>query len=138
MINVYSNISLLMVTKLDPHSARIRRLTPRSHSPQIGVIEDTDNRAKLAKLLRFHTSKSDEELTSLADYCGRMKEGQKNIYYMAADSVEVASAAPFVEKLVAQGYEVLYLTEPIDEATVTNMAKFDERDLVSWKFIIIC
>lgn len=48
----------------------------------------------------------------------------------AADSVEVARAAPFVEKLVADGYEVLYLTEAIDEAVVTNLAKFGDHDLV--------
>jgi HSP90 family molecular chaperone len=51
-------------------------------------------------------------------------------FVQAADSVEVARAAPFVEKLVADGYEVLYLTEAIDEAVVTNLAKFGELDLV--------
>lgn len=60
----------------------------------------------------------------------RMKSGQKSIYYMAADSVEAARAAPFVEALVARGTEVLYLTEPIDEACVTNLAKFADFELV--------
>ncbi len=60
----------------------------------------------------------------------RMKPGQKSIYYMAADSVEAARAAPFVEALVARGTEVLYLTEPIDEACVTNLAKFADCELV--------
>lgn len=56
------------------------------------MIEDTDNRPKLAKLLRFHSSKAEEGLVSLDEYCGRMAEGQKAIYYMAADSVEVRGA----------------------------------------------
>jgi HSP90 family molecular chaperone len=56
---------------------------------QIGVIEDTENRDRLAKLLRFYSSKSEDGLTSLTDYTSRMKEGQKSVYYMAADSVQV-------------------------------------------------
>lgn len=59
-----------------------------------------------------------------------MKPGQKSIYYMAGDSVEAARAAPFVEKLVASGTEVLYLTEAVDEAAITNLAKFGEFELV--------
>eukprot|EP00798_Chlamydomonas_sp_ICE-L_P025057 gene25057-10708_t len=98
---------------------------------KIGVIEDTENREKLSKLLRFFSSKSEDgNLVSLEDYTGRMKEGQKSIYYMAADSVDSAQAAPFVEKLVSKGYEVLYLTEAIDEATATNMIKFGSFELV--------
>eukprot|EP00195_Chlamydomonas_chlamydogama_P008026 CAMPEP_0202897914 /NCGR_PEP_ID=MMETSP1392-20130828/6552_1 /ASSEMBLY_ACC=CAM_ASM_000868 /TAXON_ID=225041 /ORGANISM="Chlamydomonas chlamydogama, Strain SAG 11-48b" /LENGTH=777 /DNA_ID=CAMNT_0049583681 /DNA_START=134 /DNA_END=2467 /DNA_ORIENTATION=- len=101
---------------------------------KIGVIEDSENREKLSKLLRFYSSKSMEEgagsMTSLEQYTSRMRSGQKSIYYMAADSVEVARAAPFVEKLVKKGLEVLYLTEPIDEAMVTNMGKFGDYELV--------
>lgn len=58
---------------------------------QIGVIEDTENRDKLAKLLRFYSSKAEEQLTSLDAYVSRMKEGQKSIYYMAADNVQVSA-----------------------------------------------
>ncbi|KAF8068330.1 HSP90-5 [Scenedesmus sp. PABB004] len=97
---------------------------------KVGVIEDTENRERLSKLLRFHSSVSEEGMTGLGDYVGRMKDGQKGIFYMAADSVDVARAAPFVEKLVADGYEVLYLTEAIDEAVVTNLAKFGDVELV--------
>ncbi len=60
-----------------------------SHTTQIGVIEDTENRERLAKLLRFHSSKEPDALTSLTDYVSRMKEGQKAVYYMAADNVQV-------------------------------------------------
>ncbi|GBF91161.1 ATP-dependent molecular chaperone [Raphidocelis subcapitata] len=109
---------------------------------KVGVIEDQDNRPRLAKLLRFHSSQSGEGMASLEEYKGRMKEGQRGIYYMAADSVEVAAAAPFVERLVADGYEVLYLTEAIDkavvlylteaidEAVVTNLGKYADVELV--------
>ncbi len=94
------------------------------------MIEDTENRERLAKLLRFYSSKSEEALTSLESYVSRMREGQSAIYYMAADSLQVARAAPFVEKLVAKGYEVLYLTDAIDEATITNLQKFQDKELV--------
>jgi len=113
---------------------------------KIGAIEDVENRPRLAKLLRYPSSKAagggsgsggtdvssaPSGLVSLADYVARMKPGQRSIYYMAADSVEIAAAAPFVEGLVSRGYEVLYLTEPIDEAVVTNLGKFDgKHDLV--------
>jgi heat shock protein beta len=97
---------------------------------KIGAIEDQENRPRLAKLLRFYSSKSPEALTSLTDYVSRMKPTQKSVYYMAADSVEIAAAAPFVEKLVAEGYEVLYLTEPIDEAVITNLAEYDGKQMV--------
>jgi heat shock protein 90kDa beta len=97
---------------------------------KIGAIEDQENRPRLAKLLRFYSSKSPENLTSFEEYAKRMKPGQKQIYYMAADSVEIAAAAPFVEKLVADGVEVLYLTEPIDEAVITNLAEYDGKQMV--------
>ena len=92
---------------------------------KIGAIEDQEMRPRLAKLLRFRSSKV-EGLVSFDDYVARMKEGQKGVYYMAADSVGVAAASPFVEKLTAEGYEVLYLTEAIDEAVATNLAKVRE------------
>eukprot|EP00955_Chlamydomonas_euryale_P101078 365323-Chlamydomonas_euryale.AAC.5 len=99
---------------------------------KIGVIEDTENRDKLAKLVRFYSSAATEEgkLVSLDEYITRMKDGQKAIYYMAADNLDVARSAPFVEKLISKGYEVLYLIDPVDEAMVTNLATYDKRDLV--------
>lgn len=97
---------------------------------KIGVIEDTENRPKLAKLLRFYSSKSEDKLTGLEDYVKRMKDGQKQVYFIAADSVEMAKSTPFLERLVKKGYEVLYLVEPIDEAALTNMQKYNELELV--------
>lgn len=75
---------------------------------KVGVIEDEENRKKLAPLLRFFSSAAAEDgkLTSLDEYVLRMKEGQKQIFYMAADTLDVARSAPFVEKLLNRGFEV--------------------------------
>lgn len=87
---------------------------------KLGCIEDQGNRDTIAKLLRFPSSTS-EGLTSLEEYVARKKEGQKCIYYLAAESKAAAEAAPYVEVLKSKGFEVLYLTEPIDEVCVSNL-----------------
>jgi heat shock protein beta len=92
---------------------------------KLGVIEDQANRPALAKLLRFPSSASGGGLTSLADYVARKKEGQEAIYYLAADSRAAAEASPYVESLSKKGFEVLYLTEPIDEVALTNLGEFE-------------
>ncbi len=84
-------------------------------SIKLGVIEDHSNRTRLAKLLRFLSSNSEDKYTSLADYVGRMKEKQDTIYFMAGTSRKEVENSPFVERLLKKGYEVLYLVEPIDE-----------------------
>jgi len=91
---------------------------------KLGLSDDSVNRARLAKLLRFYSSKT-QAITSLEDYVSRMKEGQKQIYYLAGDSVESVSRSPFVEKLLNKGYEVLYMTEAIDEWALQHLPKFD-------------
>jgi molecular chaperone HtpG len=75
---------------------------------KLGIHEDTTNRKKLADLLRFHTSKSGEEQISLKDYISRMKEGQKEIFYITGESRASVAASPFIESLRKKGYEVLY------------------------------
>lgn len=97
---------------------------------KLGCIEDQGNRKVLAELLRFPSSKSEEDMTSLKDYVSRMKEGQKDVFYMAADSLDAASSAPFVERLVQRDYEVLYLTEPIDEVAIQNLAEYNDKKFV--------
>ena len=97
---------------------------------KLGVIEDTPNRKALSKLLRFATSQSEDALASLDDYVGRMPEGQKAVYYMAADSAEAAAASPFVEALIGKGYEVVYLTEPIDEVCLSNLGSYNDVEFV--------
>jgi heat shock protein beta len=97
---------------------------------KMGVVEDQANRDALAPLLRFSSSKSGDDTTSLADYVSRMKEGQAGIYYICTDSKRQAEAAPFTEQLVRKGYEVLYLTEAIDEVVFTNLATYDGKQLM--------
>ncbi|KAG1673024.1 hypothetical protein FOA52_005954 [Chlamydomonas sp. UWO 241] len=145
---------------------------------KVGVIEDTENREKLAKLVRFFSSAATEEgkltsfdeyvarmkqppaaaafkqqqgaaasdvwwgegwqagvceegkPTSFGEYVARMKAGQKGIYYMAADSLDASRSSPFVEKLISKGYEVLFLTDPVDEAMVSSLAKYGDHELV--------
>jgi len=99
---------------------------------KLGVIEDSENRKDLADLLRFTTSKSVKEgkLRSLAQYVADMPEGQKSIYFVAADNKTAAEASPFLEKLKQKGFEVLYLIDPIDEVAMANLATYKETPIV--------
>ncbi|XP_056311904.1 endoplasmin [Danio aesculapii] len=94
---------------------------------KLGVIEDHSNRTRLAKLLRFQTSHSDTVLSSLEQYVERMKEKQDKIYFMAGTSRKEAESSPFVEKLLKKGYEVVYLTEPVDEYCIQALPEFDGK-----------
>ncbi|CAN9499083.1 unnamed protein product [Ophioblennius macclurei] len=94
---------------------------------KLGVIEDHSNRTRLAKLLRFQTSNSQTELASLEQYVERMKEKQDKIYFMAGTSRKEAESSPFVERLLKKGYEVVYLTEPVDEYCVQALPEFDGK-----------
>ncbi|CAK1552740.1 unnamed protein product [Leptosia nina] len=91
---------------------------------KLGVIEDPSNRSRLAKLLRFHSSRG-EDMTFLADYVARMKPGQKQIYYIAGSSRAEVERSPFAERLVRRGYEVLFLTEAVDEYCLSSLPEFD-------------
>ncbi|XP_047961013.1 heat shock protein 90-5, chloroplastic-like [Salvia hispanica] len=97
---------------------------------KLGCIEDTGNHKRITPLLRFLSSKSDEDLISLDDYIENMGENQKAIYYLATDSLKSAKSAPFVEKLIQKGIEVLYLVEPIDEVAIQNLDTYKEKKFV--------
>ncbi|CAI0463577.1 unnamed protein product [Linum tenue] len=97
---------------------------------KLGCIEDSGNHKRITPLLRFHTSKNEEELTSLDDYVENMGENQKAIYYLATDSLKSAKSAPFLEKLVQKDIEVLYLIEPIDEVAIQNLQTYKEKKFV--------
>ncbi|XP_067855435.1 endoplasmin [Heptranchias perlo] len=94
---------------------------------KLGVIEDHSNRTRLAKLLRFQSSHHDAKLTSLEQYLERMKEKQDKIYFMAGASRSEVESSPFVERLLKKGYEVLYLTEPVDEYCIQALPEFDGK-----------
>jgi len=98
---------------------------------KLGIHEDSTNRKKLAGYLRFYTSASGDEMCSLADYVSRMKENQKDIYFITGESKEVVSSSSFVERLKKRGLEVVYMTEPIDEYVVQQLKEFDGKSLVS-------
>jgi len=98
---------------------------------KLGIHEDSTNRKKLAGYLRFHTSASGDEMCSLSDYVSRMKENQKDIFYITGESKEVVAASSFVERLKKRGLEVVYMTEPIDEYVVQQLKEFDGKNLVS-------
>merc|ERR1719225_8178 len=92
---------------------------------KLGVIEDTANRTRLAKLLRFTTSGG--KLSSLSEDVERMKDKQEHIFYMAGGSVEEVKTSPFVERLLKKGYEVIYLTEAVDEYAISALPEFEGK-----------
>jgi len=102
-----------------------------SKNLKLGIHEDSTNRKKIAGYLRYFTSASGDEQASLTDYVSRMKENQKDIYYITGESKEVVAASAFVERLKKRGLEVVYMTEPIDEYVVQQLKEFDGKNLVS-------
>lgn len=96
-----------------------------SKNLKLGIHEDSNNRQKMAEFLRYHTSKSGEEMISLKDYVGRMKEGQKDIYIITGESRAACAASPFVETLRKKDYEVIYMVDPIDEYVLQQLKDFE-------------
>jgi len=98
---------------------------------KLGIHEDQTNRAKLSEFLRFHSSKSGEDMISLKDYVGRMKEGQKHIFYITGESRTQVANSPFIEKLKNKGIEVLYMVDPIDEYAIQQLKDYEGKTLKS-------
>jgi len=97
---------------------------------KLGVHEDSTNRTKIAKLLRYNTTKSGDEMASLDDYISRMKEDQPGIYYASGNSKVELDKSPFLERLRKRGYEVVYMIDPIDEYCVQQLKEYEGKKLL--------
>jgi len=101
-----------------------------SRNIKLGVHEDSINRSKLTKLLRYNVSNSDT-MISLDNYSINMPENQKEIYYITGESLDSVKKSSFVEGIVKKGYDVLLMTEPIDEYVLQQLTEYDGKKLVS-------
>ncbi|CAD8168827.1 unnamed protein product [Paramecium octaurelia] len=119
-----------MITEISENAEDYKKFYEQfSKNLKLGIHEDSANRTKLSEFLRFHTSKSGEELISLKDYVGKMKEGQKDIFFITGESKASVAASPFVEALKKKDYEVIYMIDPIDEYVIQQLKEFDGKKL---------
>ena len=102
-----------------------------SKNIKLGIHEDSANREKLIKLLRFYSANTPDKWMSLSDYVKDMKADQKNIYFITGQNVKSLKNTPFVKNITSKGYNVLFMTEAIDEYITPHFDKFDGNKLVN-------
>ena len=99
-------------------------------SIKMGIHEDTNNRNKLVKLLRFQTLNHTEKI-SLQDYVDSMKEDQKDIYFITGESRKAVENSPFVKGVMKKGYDVVFMIDPIDEYMCQHVKDYDDKKFVN-------
>jgi molecular chaperone HtpG len=128
---IIEKLSSLATSEIEEERARYQTFySAFSKNLKLGVHDDAKNRPKLLELVRYHTSKSEEQPSSLKDYVARMKEGQSKIYYVTGESLKAVKLSPFIEKLRQQDIEVLFMTDAIDEYMVQSIREYDGKELV--------
>ena len=101
-----------------------------SKNIKLGIHEDSTNKEKLSQLLMYYSNKSDDKMISLKDYVSNMPESQKHIYYITGESKKVVATSPFIEQCKKRNYDILYMTDPIDEYCVQQLKEYDSKTLV--------
>ncbi len=129
--NVTSKVLSLLKDEITQHRQTYESFwTEFGATLKEGIPNDTANKEKIQDLLLFHTTASDK-VTTLEEYVGRMKENQKEIYFMTGDSLAQISKSPYLEKLKMKGLEVLLLVDPVDEWLTQSLAEYKNRKLQS-------
>merc|ERR1712178_316190 len=98
---------------------------------KMGCYEDDSNRSKISKLLRFHSTKSEDKMINLDKYLDRMQESQESIYYMSGESIDTMKKAPSLQMFLKKDLEVLMLSDHLDEPCIQKLADYEGKKFVS-------